>query len=415
MAKSINTGFNVQVSGIRLQMRKVSRLILVLVFCIFCFIAYSQNTSYSFIPQNGPDGSQANIKTYYDSIQNPDTKQIISVNYQKNKGGSLASILCVVTKPGTVYNHTNLITDRFAKSTITEINNIDVNGNLFTVSQLSSQDGSLAYYIDFNIYKSGNNYYINNNWYQTKQDIIGNNEVMNVQLSAPSKDALSKLTENLITTLSNSGSVLFTNDSPVYPKVFVKNGFYKNGFFYLTLDNKVKANTFYVKGSYHNSLSGVNEKLQYLIVLDSSNINQIAVPIDNFTDLEFTISNGTTTGEDFVYYTLNPQSSANSTAGTQSINASGISLDNSKEISLLENYPNPVNITTNISFELSKPAKINLSVYDIAGNQIKTIADGNYPEGKSTIAYNVSDLSNGIYFCRLTSANNTLTKKLIKY
>ncbi len=79
------------------------------------------------------------------------------------------------------------------------------------------------------------------------------------------------------------------------------------------------------------------------------------------------------------------------------------------EYSLSQNYPNPFNPTTIISFELPEAAKVKLVVYDLLGQVVKTLADGNYEAGSYKKNFDGTDLSSGVYIYEL-KANDVLLK-----
>ncbi len=78
-----------------------------------------------------------------------------------------------------------------------------------------------------------------------------------------------------------------------------------------------------------------------------------------------------------------------------------------------QNYPNPFNASTAISFSLAKPATIDLSVYNVLGEKVATIADGFYTEGEHTVNWDTGSMASGMYFYRLTTEKDVLTKKMI--
>ncbi|MCD4794520.1 MAG: T9SS type A sorting domain-containing protein [Bacteroidales bacterium] len=72
----------------------------------------------------------------------------------------------------------------------------------------------------------------------------------------------------------------------------------------------------------------------------------------------------------------------------------------------LTNHPNPFSSETNISFELSEPATVKLSVYDVNGMLITTLINGYKSKGKYNIKWNGRNINkkimlSGIYLCRL--------------
>jgi hypothetical protein len=82
-------------------------------------------------------------------------------------------------------------------------------------------------------------------------------------------------------------------------------------------------------------------------------------------------------------------------------------------IQLLQNYPNPFNQTTIFKFGVAHTSKVNLSVYNLLGQRIKTIEDGVVHEnGFYSTAWNGEDekgrkVSSGIYFYRLSATQLT--------
>lgn len=81
--------------------------------------------------------------------------------------------------------------------------------------------------------------------------------------------------------------------------------------------------------------------------------------------------------------------------------------------SLGQNFPNPFNPTTVIHFEMPKDGYVTLKVYDIVGNEITTLVDGNHRAGKYNVDFYGTNLSSGVYFYTLKAAGFTDTKKMI--
>ena len=87
---------------------------------------------------------------------------------------------------------------------------------------------------------------------------------------------------------------------------------------------------------------------------------------------------------------------------------------------LEQNYPNPFNPTTTIGFGLpASPnpseggALVTLKVYDILGNEVKTLVNKEMEAGYHSIDFNASDLPSSVYFYRIQSGNFIDTKKMI--
>jgi len=90
-----------------------------------------------------------------------------------------------------------------------------------------------------------------------------------------------------------------------------------------------------------------------------------------------------------------------------------------KEFALQQNFPNPFNPTTTISYDLPKAAFVSLKVYDVLGREVATLADGLQAASSYKVQFNGSRLSSGVYFYHLTarsqdgSTNFTSVKKLV--
>ena len=84
----------------------------------------------------------------------------------------------------------------------------------------------------------------------------------------------------------------------------------------------------------------------------------------------------------------------------------------------LTSYPNPFNAVTTIAYNLPESGHINLSLYDIRGRLVNTLvsetkAAGNYSVRWDGVDRNGSQVVSGMYFVRMTSADNAKTTKLL--
>jgi gluconolactonase len=86
--------------------------------------------------------------------------------------------------------------------------------------------------------------------------------------------------------------------------------------------------------------------------------------------------------------------------------------ERSKSFKLFENYPNPFNPTTNISFSLPVESTVTLIVYDVLGREVKRLLNDRQQVGTHTIPFNASTLPSGSYFYRMYAA--TLGKDFVK-
>jgi hypothetical protein len=81
--------------------------------------------------------------------------------------------------------------------------------------------------------------------------------------------------------------------------------------------------------------------------------------------------------------------------------------------SLSQNFPNPFNPTTTISFVLPSRSFVSLKMFDMLGREVETIISGEMLAGSYSKQWNAANVSSGIYFYRLQAGSFTETKKLI--
>jgi len=89
-----------------------------------------------------------------------------------------------------------------------------------------------------------------------------------------------------------------------------------------------------------------------------------------------------------------------------------------KNYILQQNFPNPFNSSTRISFYLPKKGKVNLEVYNILGQRIRILAEKEEEPGLKIISWEGKDdrglsVPTGIYFYRLTAQDFVDTKKMV--
>ena len=83
------------------------------------------------------------------------------------------------------------------------------------------------------------------------------------------------------------------------------------------------------------------------------------------------------------------------------------------KVALGQNYPNPFNPTTTFSFSLREEGRVSLKIYNITGQVITTLVDGNRSSGVHKILFDASELPGGLYFYTLKTREKIETRKLI--
>lgn len=90
----------------------------------------------------------------------------------------------------------------------------------------------------------------------------------------------------------------------------------------------------------------------------------------------------------------------------------------SEKVALFRNFPNPFNPMTTISFTLSASSHVNLSIYDVSGRLVRTLADRTVDEGTHEMTWdgrglNGEQAASGIYFYKLRTDREVLTRKMV--
>jgi hypothetical protein len=86
---------------------------------------------------------------------------------------------------------------------------------------------------------------------------------------------------------------------------------------------------------------------------------------------------------------------------------------------LMQNFPNPFNLSTSISVSLPKETQLRLEVYNILGQRVRSLAEGEYAPGIHTFVWDGADGSgktaaSGVYMYRVTEGGTLLgVKKMI--
>jgi len=83
-----------------------------------------------------------------------------------------------------------------------------------------------------------------------------------------------------------------------------------------------------------------------------------------------------------------------------------------KTYSMSQNYPNPFNPVTKISFNVPKQAFVSLKVFDALGREVSTLVDAVKEPGSYSVDFNGAELTSGVYFYRLQSAEFTDIKRM---
>jgi hypothetical protein len=80
---------------------------------------------------------------------------------------------------------------------------------------------------------------------------------------------------------------------------------------------------------------------------------------------------------------------------------------------LHQNFPNPFNPRTTITFDIDKQSRIVLRIFDMLGRRIAVLTDRDYPPGTYSTTWDARDVPSGVYFYILTTSSGTFSQKMI--
>jgi len=116
------------------------------------------------------------------------------------------------------------------------------------------------------------------------------------------------------------------------------------------------------------------------------------------------ITGGANTDQGMILHTTNGGSTFINNNSTNSLNT----------FYLFQNFPNPFNPSTTISYYLSSNSFVTLKVYDVLGNEIRTLVDQRQTGGNYNVPFDGKDLVSGVYFYKLTTDEGFVeTKKMV--
>ncbi|MEO1022964.1 MAG: T9SS type A sorting domain-containing protein, partial [Bacteroidota bacterium] len=77
-----------------------------------------------------------------------------------------------------------------------------------------------------------------------------------------------------------------------------------------------------------------------------------------------------------------------------------------------QNYPNPFNPTTNIRYTVPNSGMVNVSIYNVMGQKVATLVNSTQSAGTYTATWNAANSASGIYYYRLESAGQSITRQM---
>lgn len=155
----------------------------------------------------------------------------------------------------------------------------------------------------------------------------------------------------------------------------------------------------------------------------NSNSNNGTSPLQVFEKIGFVEGEGTTTNLTYYSFEDSDLSSGTYNYRIKQIDFDGkfryLNLDESIEIlspitfELSQNYPNPFNPSTKISWQSPVGSHQIIKVYDVLGNEVKTLVNEYKPAGSYEVEFDASGLASGVYYYQLRAGEFMQTKKMV--
>jgi hypothetical protein len=91
----------------------------------------------------------------------------------------------------------------------------------------------------------------------------------------------------------------------------------------------------------------------------------------------------------------------------------GVDVKEGLTSSLGQNFPNPFNGKTEISYELTEGSDVIIDVMDLTGRKVMEFNEGYKPTGRHHLEINAGNLQSGVYFYTLRAGSITVTKQMV--
>ncbi len=135
----------------------------------------------------------------------------------------------------------------------------------------------------------------------------------------------------------------------------------------------------------------------------STNLSQISMSSDGLNAAPATKTGYITNALAPVWYAT----------GSRPVSVNEPKANEPKGYELLSSYPNPFNSTATIKYYLPKYSNVKIEIYNLIGNKINELYNGNQESGYHNIIWNAGNVATGTYYCRMTTPEVSKTIKLV--
>ncbi|UCD18027.1 MAG: T9SS type A sorting domain-containing protein [Candidatus Zixiibacteriota bacterium] len=197
-----------------------------------------------------------------------------------------------------------------------------------------------------------------------------------------------------------------------------------------TLSNKLteKLDKSYAEAGYHSvgldSVLAIGAGNDFYAVVKFTNASQsYPFAADNLGPIEIGKTYISLSGASGTWIDVGSSASVDLGIRVRSGTALSLSVDEDEELlpsgfCLTQNHPNPFNPATTIDYSIPRRTHVEISVYNLLGQQINTLVDAIKPPGEHSIIWNGQDVAgnripSGVYFYRIRTSDFVQSKKMV--
>ena len=167
-----------------------------------------------------------------------------------------------------------------------------------------------------------------------------------------------------------------------------------------------------MNGTVYNSPSSSTSVIESNLITATA-IDQTIIDVNYILRVDVTDSRSYTATAQFSITASGITPKVDGHSNGKDITSKNLEKDIPTTYGLAQNYPNPFNPSTTIYYQLPKDGFISLKVFDIVGNEVKTLVNGYRSAGNYSINFDASNLSSGIYFYQIKTNNYFAVKKMM--
>ncbi len=84
-----------------------------------------------------------------------------------------------------------------------------------------------------------------------------------------------------------------------------------------------------------------------------------------------------------------------------------------KEFALYDAYPNPFNPVTTVNFDLPRPAKVEIAVFDMLGRRVALLMNGEQEAGRYNVQWTAAGFASGVYVIQMLASTQRFSKAVM--